>query len=148
MHERNATKIQGLSCIHTMRLSRQLQLSALLPREANNYIINCYIVATSEYICVTAPCATTLYLHFQWYHSSSWYTHTPTCSKPWQLDTSLRTFSSARSRDLSSSLSLFSKVNMSHLNPSARRWNSAWKQERDILLLQCSVWTLFCRQMN
>lgn len=55
------------------------------------------------------------------------------CSKPWQLDTSLRTFSSARSRDLSSSLSLFSSVNMSHFRPKAKRWNSACEQQQSAL---------------
>lgn len=59
-----------------------------------------------------------------------------TWSKPWQLDTSLRTFSSAKSRDRSSSRSLFSRVNMSHLKPNARRWNSAWKDQK-ILALWC-----------
>lgn len=57
-----------------------------------------------------------------------------TWSKPWQLDTSLRTFSSAKSRDRSSSRSLFSRVNMSHLKPNARRWNSAWKHLQHFLV--------------
>lgn len=53
---------------------------------------------------------------------------TLTCSRPLQLFTSFRTFSSARSRERSSRRSLFSRVKMSHLKPRDSRWNSAWQE--------------------